>query len=196
MGMAKNLLIKNLMEDSFQIIAITETIKDQIQIRMIRRFQNVLRNGVDRFLFTLSLVVVHVEIGNASGKSGDMDQLVGGDIQKQRGQPDKRTGPVYGIENPVILQADPIKIKPVLGVGALFFIAVLAKMGKYIVVDFMIFQASPGLDVITPIFNGGRRQAEMTGDHFFRQHKRPAGLSDFVRIETAIHAHPHHKTLT
>lgn len=157
------------MEDDFQIIAFAETIEDQIQMRIVRRFQDVLRNGVDRFLFNLSLAVVHVEIGNALGKAGDMDQLMGGDIQKQWRQPDERPSPVYSIENPVILQADPVKIKPV--VGALLFIAVLAKMGENTVVDFMAFQVGPGFDVVAPVFNSSRHQAEMAGDHFFRQDK-------------------------
>jgi hypothetical protein len=81
-------------------------------------------------------------------ESEDMDQFMDSDIQQQRAQLDKRMGPVHGIEDPVVLETDPVKMKTPLLPRFLFPVMILAEVGEGLFSNLMIIEKGQGLDVV------------------------------------------------
>jgi len=130
-------------------MAIAETIKDYFQIRIDDRRQYLLRYGVDPLLFLRLFLGRSLKTFITSVKADDMNEFMRRNVKQQGGQLDKSRGPLYGIENTVVLQANPVEIEVAFPVIAFFWlIMVPAEVCEGPVIDLMFFEVGQGLDIV------------------------------------------------
>jgi len=103
-----------------------------------------------------------------------MNKFMGGYIQHEWNQFDKRMGSLNSIENPVILQADSEKLEFVRAAYIPILMTVVpAKMGKCRIINFMFFKVYQSLDLIPVSLERLVAQTEIRRGQLFGMIKRP-----------------------
>jgi hypothetical protein len=119
-------------------------------------------NGVHSCLFLGSFPYRHIKIALAPLESKDVDEFVCCDVKHEWNQLDEGAAPLDGIQDPVVLQADPVEVKTLRWFPVTLFLRrIPAELREGGFVDLMILELREGLYVIQTGKPLARHDAEM-----------------------------------
>jgi len=126
------------------------------------RAQYASRNGVHSCLFLGSFPYRHIKIALALLESKDVDEFVCCDVKHEWNQLDEGAAPLDGIQNPVVLQADPVEVKTLRRFPVTLLLRrIPAKLREGALMDLMILELREGFNVIPIVKPLARYDAEM-----------------------------------
>jgi hypothetical protein len=171
-------------------IAVAKAIEDQIQLMARHRAQYASRNGVHPCLFLGSFPYGHIKIALALLESKDMDEFVCCDVKHEWNQLDEGAAPLDGIQDPVVLQADPVEVKTLRWFPATLLLRrIPAELRKNALMDLMILELREGLHVIPIVKPLAGHDAEMPTGQAFCVCKGLCDTEPFRSIEAIWNVH-------
>jgi len=137
------------MEYISNFVLIAEAVQHKIKVVMHHWLHNLSGDGMNDILFPAFFFLRGLKVEMSIVETDDMDQFVRRDIKHQGRKLDKGVCPFHGIQNPVVLQADPVKEKAFRDtLMIVFLIPVTAEMSKGAFFNFMRFQLNQGSDIV------------------------------------------------
>jgi hypothetical protein len=139
---------------------------------------------VNPLLLLFPLLHRHLEAALSPVEADDVNQLMGSDVKHEGNESDERAPSFESIQDAVVLDADPVKIKAFQMLAAIQDLAVvLAEMCECAFVDLVLTEFGECLDIVPMDLPGIGDQPEIPARKLFSILKGVSGAGDLFRSE-------------